>query len=120
MAQHEIDKVTGTATTGHEWDGIKELNTPLPRWWILTFYATIVWAFAYWVVYPAWPTISGYTSGVFGYSTRASVVSDLADLEKIRGEKMGALAAASLAEIEKNPALLALARARGKTVFGDK
>ena len=119
MAQHEIDKVTGTATTGHEWDGIKELNTPLPRWWILTFYATIVWAFAYWVVYPAWPTISGYTSGVFGYSTRASVVSDLADLEKIRGEKMGALAAASLAEIEKNPALLALARARGKTVFGD-
>ena len=119
MAQHEIDKVTGTATTGHEWDGIKELNTPLPRWWILTFYATIVWAFAYWVVYPAWPTISGYTSGVFGYSTRASVVSDLADLEKIRGEKMVALAAARLAEIEKNPALLALARARGKTVFGD-
>lgn len=119
MAQQEIDKITGTATTGHDWDGIKELNTPLPRWWILTFYATIVWAFAYWVVYPAWPTIAGYTTGMFGYSTRATVVSDLADLENIRGEKMVTLAAASPAEIEKNPSLLALARARGKTVFGD-
>ena len=30
----DIDNVSGTATTGHEWDGIKELNTPLPRWWV--------------------------------------------------------------------------------------
>ncbi|MBI3701621.1 MAG: cytochrome-c oxidase, cbb3-type subunit III [Afipia sp.] len=119
MAQQDIDKITGTATTGHEWDGIRELNTPLPRWWILTFYATIVWAFAYWVVYPAWPTITGYTTGLFGYSTRASVVVDLADLEKIRGEKMVALAGANPADIEKDPALLALARARGKAAFGD-
>ena len=45
MSEHnELDKVTGRTTTGHEWDGIKELNTPLPRWWVLTFYATILWA----------------------------------------------------------------------------
>ena len=44
MADVERDEISGTDTTGHEWDGIKELNTPLPRWWILTFYATIVWA----------------------------------------------------------------------------
>lgn len=119
MAQQDIDKHTGTSTTGHEWDGIKELNTPLPRWWILTFYATIVWAIGYWVVYPAWPTITGYTTGTFGYSTRASVVADLADLEKIRGEKMQTLAAANPADIEKDPMLLALARARGKAAFGD-
>ena len=47
----------GVETTGHEWDGIKELNKPLPQWWLLTFYATIVWAIGYWVVYPAWPTL---------------------------------------------------------------
>ena len=47
-----------SATTGHEWDGIRELNTPLPRWWLWLFYATIVWAVVYWVVYPAWPLIS--------------------------------------------------------------
>ena len=115
----EIDAVSGTATTGHEWDGIKELNTPLPRWWLLTFYACIIWAIGYWVVYPAWPTISGYTTGMLHYSSRANVAVDLADLEKIRGEKMVVLASAPIADIEKDPALLALARARGKAAFGD-
>jgi cytochrome c oxidase cbb3-type subunit 3 len=117
--QHEIDPVSGKSTTGHEWDGIKELNTPLPRWWILTFYATIIWSIGYWVVYPAWPLLSNYTTGVLHYSSRAAVAVELANLETIRGEKMVALASASLADIEKDPALLALARARGKTVFGD-
>ena len=50
-------------TTGHEWDGVKELNKPLPRWWVWTFYATIVWAIGYQIAYPAWPTIAGYTTG---------------------------------------------------------
>ncbi|MBN8980648.1 MAG: cytochrome-c oxidase, cbb3-type subunit III [Rhizobiales bacterium] len=119
MSQQEIDKHSGTVTTGHEWDGIRELNTPLPRWWVYTFYATILWSIGYWVVYPAWPTITGYTAGVFGYSTRASVAADLADLERSRGEKMQTLAVTDPADIEKNPALLALARARGKAAFGD-
>lgn len=120
MTDHnEIDSVSGKTTTGHEWDGIKELNTPLPRWWVLTFYACIVWAIGYWIVYPAWPLVSGFTSGVLHYSSRAEVAVELTNLEKIRGDKMVALGAASLADIEKDPALLALARARGKTVFGD-
>jgi cytochrome c oxidase cbb3-type subunit III len=117
--QSEIDHVSGKTTTGHEWDGIKELNTPLPRWWLLTFYACIVWAIGYWIVYPAWPLLSSYTTGVLRYSSRADVAVELARLEKIRGEKMAALGSASLAEIEKDPTMLALARARGKTVFGD-
>ena len=120
MADHsDIDSVSGTATTGHEWDGIKELNTPLPRWWVITFYATIVWAIGYWVVYPAWPLLSGlYPRRPALHSPRGRY-GGLADLEKIRGDQMAALAGASLAEIEKDPKLLALARARGKTVFGD-
>jgi cytochrome c oxidase cbb3-type subunit III len=117
--QNEVDLVSGKTTTGHAWDGIKELNTPLPRWWLLTFYATIIWAIGYWIVYPAWPLLSSYTTGVLHYSSRADVATELANLERIRGEKMAALGSASLAEIEKDPALLALARARGKTVFGD-
>jgi cytochrome c oxidase cbb3-type subunit 3 len=120
MSKHEeIDEVTGTATTGHEWDGIKELNTPLPRWWLITFYLCIVWAAGYWIFYPAWPMISGYTTGVLHYSSRADVAVELANLETIRGAKMVALGNAPLAEIEKDPALLALARARGKAAFGD-
>ena len=117
--QNDIDHVSGKTTTGHQWDGIKELNTPLPRWWLLTFYATIIWAIGYWIAYPAWPLVSSYTTGVLNWSSRSAVAVELANLEKIRGEKMAALGSASLADIEKDPALLALARARGKTVFGD-
>jgi cytochrome c oxidase cbb3-type subunit III len=115
----ERDAFSGTSTTGHEWDGIKELNTPLPRWWVWLFYATIVWSFGYWVVYPAWPTITGYTAGTFAYSTRQEVANDLAALQQVRGKTGIALVASSLAEIEKEPALLAFARAQGKAAFGD-
>ncbi|NJO54440.1 MAG: cytochrome C oxidase Cbb3, partial [Bacteroidales bacterium] len=73
----EIDAVSGMATTGHEWDGIKELNTPLPRWWLWIFYACIVWSIGYWIVYPAWPLITTHTKGVLGYSSRASLAQDM-------------------------------------------
>jgi len=78
MAQGpEIDPVTGTQTTGHIWDGIQELNTPLPRWWLWLFYITIVWAIGYWVVYPAWPLVSSYSRGMFGWQSREAIVEDL-------------------------------------------
>ncbi|MTW18229.1 cytochrome-c oxidase, cbb3-type subunit III [Rhodoplanes serenus] len=119
MAKEDIDAVTGTATTGHEWDGIKELNNPLPRWWLWTFYASIVWAVLYWIAYPAWPLVSSYTSGLLGYSSRANVAADMAALQALRGEKGAALAKAELVDIEKDPALLAFARAQGRAAFGD-
>jgi cytochrome c oxidase cbb3-type subunit 3 len=120
MTDHgDIDSVSGRSTTGHEWDGIRELNTPLPRWWLISFYLCIIWAFGYWIVYPAWPLLWSNTPGILHYSSRADVAVELANLEKIRGDKMAALGAASLADIEKDPALLAMTRARGKTVFGD-
>jgi cytochrome c oxidase cbb3-type subunit III len=120
MAEHtKVDAVTGTATTGHEWDGIRELNTPLPRWWVWVFYATIVWSVGYWLVYPAWPLVQSYTTGLFGYTNRAQVETDLADLKKVRGDKAATLAAVPLADIARDPALLAFARAQGKAAFGD-
>jgi cytochrome c oxidase cbb3-type subunit 3 len=120
MADHtDIDTHSGTATTGHAWDGIKELNTPLPRWWIWIFYATIVWSVGYWIVYPAWPLIASHTTGLFGYSSRADVATQMATLQKLRGEQGARLQTASLEEIEKTPALLAHARAQGKAAFGD-
>ena len=81
----EIDRATGVSTTGHEWDGLKELNNPLPRWWLWVFYATIVWAVGYWFVYPSWPLVSSYTAGVFGWSSRESVEVSLAALQAQRG-----------------------------------
>lgn len=106
-------------TTGHEWDGIHELNTPLPRWWLWLFYATIVWAVGYWIVYPAWPLVSSYTGGVFGWHSRSAVAADLAALQTQRAPMMAKLAAASLQDIEKTPQLLDFARALGGRAFAD-
>jgi cytochrome c oxidase cbb3-type subunit 3 len=120
MADHEIDKHSGVATTGHEWDGIKELNTPLPRWWLWTFYATIVVAVVYWILMPAWPGLTGYTKGVLGYTQRATVAADLAALDASRKASMQRLlAVSSIGEIEQDPQLLQYALAAGSSLFGD-
>jgi cytochrome c oxidase cbb3-type subunit 3 len=115
----EIDEVTGTQTTGHEWDGIKELNTPLPRWWITIFYACIVWAVGYWIVMPAWPTLNGYTHGLFNHSQRDEVTANVGALQAARAGREKELGHASLAQIQSNPELLQFAQAEGKAAFGD-
>ncbi len=115
----EIDEVSGTQTTGHEWDGIKELNTPLPRWWIGIFYACIVWAIGYWILMPAWPMIHGYTHGYFNHSQRDDVTKNVDALKAARATKEHELDNASLAQIQANPELLQFALAEGKSVFGD-
>ena len=116
---HEIDTATGISTTGHEWDGIRELNTPLPRWWLWTWYACIAWAFVYWIAYPAWPLVNGATSGVLGWHSRTVIEQDIADLQSMRGPMTAKLAGASLADIEKTPELLSFARAEGAAVFAN-
>ena len=115
----DIDDVSGTETTGHEWDGIRELNTPLPRWWLLVFYATILWAIGYWVVMPAWPTFSSYTHGVLNHSQRDEAMAGVAALKAARAGEERALAGASLARIQSDPQLLQFAMAEGRAVFGD-
>ncbi len=107
------------ATTGHEWDGIHELNTPLPRWWLWLFYLTIIWSVGYWIVYPAWPLVSSYTNGVFNWHSRDAVATDLAALQMQRGPMMARIESASLQEIESTPELLDFARALGRRAFAD-
>ena len=117
--RREIDAVSGTATTGHVWDGIRELNTPLPRWWLWLFYATIIWSVGYWLVYPSWPLVASYTTGMFGWHSREAIDADLAALKAQRGPMVGKLAAASLQEIVADPVLLEFARAQGRPAFAE-
>jgi len=120
VAPHEeTDALTGTATTGHEWDGLRELNTPLPRWWLWIFYATIIWAIGYWIVYPSWPLMTSYSKGIWGWQSREAVVKDLDTLRALRGPMVEKLSASSLEQIVADPQLLEFARAQGKTAFGD-
>lgn len=119
MSKREADEVTGVETTGHEWDGIKELDNPLPRWWLYVFYACVLYSVVYWVLMPAWPGITGHTQGIRGHSDRANVAADLDALASLRGQSAAQLTNASLQEIEANPILQQYAMAVGQSVFGD-
>ena len=117
MTKTEIDEETGVETTGHEWDGIKELNNPLPRWWLWCFYLTIIWGVAYTIAYPAWPMISGATTGLLGYSTRAEVADDIDRFEQQNAALKSALAKIDLAALPADPDLQRFAVANGAAVF---
>lgn len=119
MSKREADEVTGVETTGHEWDGIRELDNPLPRWWLYMFWAGVVVAIVYWVLMPAWPGARSYTQGILGQSDRADVAVALNDLKTVRGAQAARLKTASLEEIERDPELQAYAQAVGQSVFGD-
>ncbi|MDG1170635.1 MAG: cytochrome-c oxidase, cbb3-type subunit III [Sulfitobacter sp.] len=121
MSDHDrknpVDDVTGTETTGHSWDGIEELNNPLPRWWLWTFYICIIWGIGYTIAYPAWPMISGATSGVLGYSTRGEVADDIAAFRAGNAERDAQLAVSDLTTLSQNEDLYRYAVSSGAAVF---
>jgi cytochrome c oxidase cbb3-type subunit III len=104
-------------TTGHIWDGIEELNNPLPRWWLWTLYATIVWGIGYVIAYPAWPMLTGATPGVLGYSTRAELAAEIEIAAAANANLMTALASADLTTLASNPDLNGFAINAGAAVF---
>ncbi|QTD56998.1 cytochrome-c oxidase, cbb3-type subunit III [Parasphingorhabdus cellanae] len=112
-----VDEPTGTKTVGHEWDGIEELDTPMPRWWLWTLYATIIWALVYVVLYPAWPMLNSATEGVLGWSSRGdyekAVAAREVELEPIRQ----ALVSTDIHDLPKNSALLNEAIQGGRSAF---
>jgi cytochrome c oxidase cbb3-type subunit 3 len=117
MASREKDDISGTETTGHEWDGIKELNTPLPRWWLWTFYATIAFALGYMIAYPAWPLVSGATPGLLGYSSRGELVKEVDTARTAQSAQLEKVKSLPLEEIRKDADLLQFAVAGGRAAF---
>lgn len=117
MANKRIDQPTGTETVGHEWDGIEELNTPLPRWWLWLFYITIVWAAIYTIAYPAWPMISQATHGYFGWTSRGQLAQDMKDAEAARAGVRNRIAALEIGQLATDPELMQRAVAGGAAAF---
>ena len=101
-----IDEVTGTATSGHEWDGIEELDTPMPRWWLWSLYATIIWGIVYVILYPAWPMSRSATDGTIGWSSRGQLEKELAAEAQRRAPIVNAIAATPIAELPARPQLM--------------
>ena len=115
----EIDALSGIETTGHEWDGLKELNHPAPRWWLWVFYVCILFAIGYWVVYPAWPTLSGYTGGAMNWSEYAELKEQQGEIIALRADNEARLAAASLQDVKNDTQLYNYALAGGAVAFKD-
>jgi len=112
-----IDEPTGTQTVGHQWDGIEELDTPMPRWWLLSFYACIVFAIGYTVVYPAWPGLHGATKGLWGWNSRTALKNEMAAVKQSRAATLTAIAATPIEQLPANKALLDVAVRGGEAAF---
>jgi cytochrome c oxidase cbb3-type subunit III len=113
----EKDAISGRETTGHEWDGLKELNTPLPKWWLYVFFACIAFAFGQFLLYPSIPLGTTYFHGLLGYSQRAAVDADVAKIVAQRKMVMDKIGALSFAQIKADPQLLEVALIDGRQVF---
>ncbi|MBF0400611.1 MAG: cytochrome-c oxidase, cbb3-type subunit III [Magnetococcales bacterium] len=116
--QHDVE------TTGHQWDSeegypLKEFNNPLPRWWLYSFYATVIWAVVYWVLYPAWPMLDGYTKGMLGWSMHQEFAQDSKAALAQKKASNDRLEKLSLKEIARDNSLLQHAMSGGKAIFGD-
>jgi len=118
MGKIEVDEFSGTQTTGHDWGGIKELDTPMPRWWLICFWISVFWTIAYLGVYLAWPLITGETKGFFGYSsTRAEIADTMKAVKASQAKFLTKINSLSLEEIRADKELATFAYAGGKSAF---
>jgi cytochrome c oxidase cbb3-type subunit III len=117
MSEKHIDEMSGVETTGHEWDGIRELNNPLPRWWLITFYLCIVWAIGYAIAYPSIPMLTTATKGWLGYTSRAELADEMTAAKSEQAVYLDKIAAMPLSDIQADKELLQFAEAGGAAAF---
>lgn len=113
----EIDQVSGVETTGHEWDGLKELNNPAPRWWLWVWLITFIWAVGYWVVYPAWPTLSDHTKGTWEWTQYKALETSQKEIAVRQEKYLEQFRNTPLSEIQKSEELHKFAMTGGKIAF---
>jgi len=117
MANKRIDEPTGTETVGHEWDGIEELDTPMPRWWLWSLYATIVWGIIYVILYPAWPLLERGTEGLLGWSSRGQLAEEMRKETERRAPVLTALSQVPIERLPEDSQLMRAAVAGGEAAF---
>lgn len=119
MSVGERDPHTGHMTTGHDWNGIKELNTPVPKAVLYFLAATVIYSLVYWVLMPAWPLGVTYTKGLLGIDQRTTVEARLSQAAQERSSWSDALAGQDFGQIAEDDTLMAIVRHSGSTLFGD-
>ena len=110
----------GENNTGHIWDDdLRELENPPPRWWMIAFWASVIWWVAYGILYPMWPTLSGYTKGIMGWTQIQEYQEGVDKIEAIRAEFENQIATMSAKEVLADEGLTAYTVASAKVLFGD-
>ena len=110
----------GENNTGHIWDdNLRELENPPPRWWMIAFWASVVWWVAYGILYPMWPGLNSYTKGIMGWTQIGEYTEGVEEIEAIRAEFEGKISTMSAGEILADEGLTAYTVASAKVLFGD-
>ena len=110
----------GENNTGHIWDDdLRELENPPPRWWMIAFWASVIWWVAYGILYPMWPTLSGYTKGIMGWTQIQEYQEGVDKIEAIRAEFENRIATMSAKDVLADEGLTAYTVASAKVLFGD-
>ncbi len=119
MSVKERDPLTGHQTTGHEWNGITELNTRVPRavWWAIGI--THVWALLIWLLYPTWPLFFTYTKGLLGVDQQEQVEENVRELRLARADWVDAIERLSFDEIRADSNLMNIVAKTGPVLFAD-
>jgi cytochrome c oxidase cbb3-type subunit 3 len=115
----EKDLYEGKPTTGHEWDGVRELDTPLPKWWVYVLYATILWAIVYFILYPSVPWFTGHFKGVLGWNSRVEVAERIDEAKRAQSRYLEQIKTLGVDDIRRQPDLLNFALAGGRAAFAD-
>jgi len=118
--KNEKDPYANEANTGHVWDdNLRELTNPPPRWWMIGFHASWLFVVAYTVLYPSWPTISGHTTGLLGWTSIQEYKEDLKTIEDIRAPFENRISTMSAAEVLADDELANYTVRSAKVLFGD-
>ncbi len=101
------DQKAGPETTGHIWDGdLREYNNPLPRWWLGIFYASIVFALLYLVLFPGF----GSFKGILGWSQVSQWQGQKADADAVVSREFARFTGVSVEDLAKDPGAIKIAK----------
>jgi len=92
-------------TTGHVWDGdLREMNNPLPRWWVGLFLITIFFSFGYLVLYPG----LGTSAGQLAWSSTGQYDAEVAKANKELEPLYAKFAGMPPEDVAKDPQAMAI------------